>query len=144
MNRIIIVLLLFVFAIPSCKVTDSNSCNLKEYQEVEVEFGYILNLKDRQYYKLSGNKVTNNFNNDTISLEESVACNLLEKTTQLFFKTQALNVPADSNNYFIYYNKKSNSDLRALWNPIHDNKGNAAFKALYQEYMDMIKSKDTK
>ncbi len=128
----------------SCKVTDVDNCKLSEYKDVEIKFGYVSQSSISDSYKLVGNRITNSFNKDTIIIDEAVACNLLEKTTQLFFKTQALNVPADSNNFMIYANKKSGAELRALWNPIHDNIGNRAFKSLYQEYMDILKSKDTK
>lgn len=133
-----------MIGLASCKVTDQSNCNLSDYKDLEIELGYLSQSSISQYYQLKGNKITNSFNKDTISIEENVACNLLQKTTQLFLKTQTLNVPADSNHYMIYKNKKSNTDLRALWNPLHNNKGNVEFKALYQEYMDIINSKDTK
>lgn len=126
----------------SCKVTDNNTCNLNEYKDVEIEFGYISQSSISKNYKLLGNIIVNNFNNDTVLLNDIVSCNLYEKTTQLFFKTQTLNVPADSNNFLIYNNRKSNTQLRALWNPLHTNKGNEEFKKLYSEYMEVINSKD--
>lgn len=128
----------------SCKVTDSNNCNLNEYKDVEVEFGFISQTIIGESYKLNGNKITNSFNKDTIIIDENLACNLFEKTTQLFFRIQALNVPADSNHYFIYTNKKTNAQLRFLWNPLHQNKGNEAFKQLYKDYMDVIISKENR
>jgi len=137
-------MLIILSLLSSCKVTDVDNCNLSEFRDVEIKFGYVSQSKISDSYKLVGNRITNSFNKDTIILDEAAACNLLEKTTQLFFKTQALNVPADSNHYMIYTNKKNGAELRALWNPAHDNIGNRAFKALYQEYMDIIKSKDTK
>ena len=144
MNRFYILILLIVVMLSSCKVTDSNNCNLSEYKDVEIQFGFVSQSSIGDSYKLIGNKVTNSFNKDTMIIDEGIACNLFERTTQLFFKTQALNVPADSNNFFIYTNKRSNAQLRALWNPLHSNKGNEEFKALYQEYMDIIEKKDAK
>lgn len=142
MNKLILWIILVILLLSSCKVTDSNECSLSEYKDVEIEFGYISQNSISQNYKLTGSIVANNFNKDTVYLNEVVACNLFDKTTQLFFKTQTLNVPADSNNFFIYNNKKSSTQLRALWNPLHTNKGNEEFKMLYKEYMDVINSKD--
>jgi len=142
MNKLYILVLSMIVLLSSCKVTDSNNCILNEYKDVEVELGIISQSSISKNYKLSGNRITNNFNNDTLILDESVACNLYDKTTKLFFKIQALNVPADSNHFFIYTNKKSNAQLRALWNPLHQNKGNEEFKQLYKDYMDVIISKD--
>lgn len=139
---------MLVVLVSSCKVTDNATntdivCNLEDYKNIEIEFGYITTKNHSNHYLLKNNLITNSSNNDTIRLESKKACNLFDKTTKLFLKIQTLNVPADSNNYIIYYNKKDNVLLRALWNPIHNNIGNEAFKSLFQEFMDITNSKDT-
>lgn len=144
MNRLIVLISVLILLLSSCKVTDQSNCNLSDYKDLEIELGYLSQSSISEFYQLKGNKITNSYNKDTIVLDENVACNLLQKSTQLFLKIQTLNVPADSNHYMIYKNKKNNADLRALWNPIHDNKGNLEFKSLYKEYMDIIKSKEAK
>ncbi|HRP02295.1 MAG TPA: hypothetical protein PLE30_06565 [Candidatus Kapabacteria bacterium] len=145
MNKLLLLFLniILIIVVSSCKVTDSNHCNLDEYKNIEIELGYFTSQHHRDYFKLQNNLLIHNGTQDTIKLENSIACNLFEKTTQLFFKTQALNVPADSNHYFIYRNKVEGTELRTLWNPEHTNQGNKEFKSLYQDYMDIIYRKES-
>jgi hypothetical protein len=66
-------------------------------------------------------------------------CDSFKEVMGLFIKFQSLNVPADSNCYIEYINPDSNVQLRALWNPIHTNKGNKDFKLLFDKLMTLVK-----
>jgi hypothetical protein len=146
-----ILILLFIL-LASCKTQEVQECNINLYDGITLEWGYYISkLNKSEYFSLSNNQIINhnlNINNNTnilsqIKISKNLNCYILSKATNLFLKTQTLNVPADSNHFMIYRNHNSGVELRFLWNPLHTNKGNQEFKELYQEFNNLIIEKES-
>ncbi len=149
MRKIILLTLLILI---SCTSSVDKNCLSSGMEAVQIEWGYITSANSSKYYRLYTNNLVEIYKNndaefnriDTLSITKVEMCDLVNKTTNLFFKIQSLNVPADSNNFIIYYNKKTGVQLRALWNPLHNNMGNKEFKELYENFMSAVLEKESR
>lgn len=144
-NIILIIIASLTFF--SCHEKIDNQCQVSRFKGINLEVGYLVNNNFREYYSIDSKSlaIRTKFEDgkstilDTIKLDSVRLCELYQKSTNLFLKVQSLNVPADSNNYIVYRNTIDNVVLRALWNPVHSNKGNKEFKELYNEFIQLIK-----
>ncbi len=77
-------------------------------------------------------------NKEVLQMEREYFCEFKSKVQALLLKTQALNVPADTNRFIEFINPDLNVRMRAVWNPNHKNVGNEEFQKLFDSLLVLI------
>ncbi|MGB9702855.1 MAG: hypothetical protein ACPL1A_09060 [Candidatus Kapaibacteriota bacterium] len=148
-TKLYLILFLSLF-LSSCSTTVKLApCVTKYTTDVVMRWGEMNKNNYQLYYELTTDKNITFTVNNGISGEnkkekigkipDEVYCNLLKKAKEYILKTQALNSPGETSNFFEYIDKKNNTQFKAIWNPEFTNKGNQDFKELYKELQEALK-----
>ncbi len=148
-TKLYLILFLSLF-LSSCSTTVKLApCVTKYTTDVVMRWGEMNKNNYQLYYELTTDKNITFTVNNGISGEnkkekigiipDEVYCNLLKKAKENILKTQALNSPGETSNFFEYIDKKNNTQFKAVWNPEFTNKGNQDFKELYKELQEALK-----
>jgi hypothetical protein len=137
-----------MFSFSSCSSVEKDCLNKNQKNTVIIWGSLKSDESFKNSYKLTSDakithsSVLNSKMDDKIldrKLSNKEVCDSFNETMGLFLKLQSLNVPADSNCFIEYINPDANVQLRALWNPVHTNKGNKDFKQLFEKLMTLVR-----
>lgn len=151
MKKQLYLLMVLTIFLSSCATTQKVApCITKQSAEIIILWGEINDKNNYDiHYELTTDKNITFIVNNGITGEnkkekigqipDEVYCDILKKAKENILKTQALNSPGETSNYFEYIDKKNNVQFKALWNPQFTNKGNQEFKALYNDLQESLK-----
>jgi hypothetical protein len=116
-------------------------CINNKTQNLNIEWGYYLNQTKDFYgfrlntkgeiYSITKSKQQGEY---LLTISKEDYCNLYSDLNTEVFKSQTLNVPRDTNCYFIIENKQVNYFFRALWDPNFKNVGSDGFKEVWRKF----------
>lgn len=64
-------------------------------------------------------------------VDNDMYCDRLTLVRRAFLDVQALNVPGTTRKFVAFLNPNNGLELRAIWNPEYDTKGNEQFRAVF-------------
>lgn len=70
-------------------------------------------------------------------VDEMLYCERLDMVRRAFIDVQALNVPGEVRRFVEFSNPANDVEMRAVWNPEYETKGNARFRAVYDSLETM-------
>ncbi len=144
---IILAILMFVGACNIFKKDfyKDHPCVNEKTKNLSIEWGYYLSqTKDYYGFKLTTKgdiysiTKTNSEGEYLLSISKEVYCSLYADLNKEVFKSQTLNVPRDTNCYFLIENKENNYMFRALWDPKFKNIGSDGFKSVWKKFNNKL------
>lgn len=72
-------------------------------------------------------------------VDSDMYCDRLAQVRRAFLDVQALNVPGKTRKFVAFLNPNNGLELRAIWNPEYDTKGNEQFRAVFDSLETMRK-----
>lgn len=76
------------------------------------------------------------------SVGANLYCERLDLVRRAFIEVQALNVPGETRRFVEYRNPQNDVEMRAVWNPEYDTKGNELFRSVYDSLESLRKTVD--
>lgn len=134
------VFLLLAVLCASC-VASFPPCIREQTKQQTIQWGEIHSNGSLVGYQLTANAELAAFTQQDLTataqlepkgrVQNDMYCNRLTLVRRAFLDVQALNVPGATRKFVAFLNPNNGLELRAVWNPEYDTKGNEQFRAVF-------------
>lgn len=139
-GRQLLALLVLAVLATGC-VASFPPCVRQHAQQQLIQWGEIHSDGSLVGYQIAANAELSAFTQQTLStpaqltpkgrVDDDIYCTRLAEVRRAFLDVQALNVPGETRKFVAFLNPGNQLELRAIWNPEYNTKGNEQFRAVF-------------